>query len=270
MTTTIQPTATKTRKWIIAFYVPIVLIILLMVMFLAVLPPIPILFYLFIGWANPLEALGMHHHHLHVFMESTIFLLILLGCIVQFFRPKRKAAPMLQAAIAIFLMTLVAIVTSSFDIAFLFFLVPIMAAVALHPSGFRTLFQPTGKFNLPLLALTAVAAIPLALYALEHLSLQASQIVGDDHGELNHWGVMATLSFSLIAFGLLAVFRLHGWRITAWSASVMAFVLGLTSLAFPAQASAVSPVWGVIAIIWSLAFALATQFGDRLVSARSG
>ena len=255
------------RGWKIAFYIPIALFIIAAIMFLAVLPPFPLLFYLFIGWTNPMESMGMQHHHFHEFIFSTFMLTVSAGCIAQFFRAKSKAAPMLQAAVALTLMILVAIVSGSFDVFFLFFLVPVLAATALHPLGIRNLFKTTGNLDLRLLGLIAAAAVPLVLYAVEHVGLQSNAVAGDDHAEFMHWGFMAASALSIIAFGLLAAFRLSGWRITAWSAAAIAFIFGLTSVLFPAQTSAVGPVWGSIAIIWSAVFGLTAQFGDRIGSA---
>ena len=90
-----------------------------------------------------------------------------------------------------------------------------------------------------------------------HIWLQGLHI--DEHSEFMHWGIGATLALSVILFGFLATLRFSGWKITAWMAGAIAIVIGITSIAFPTQASSVGAVWGTASLIWGILFIGVTQ-----------
>ena len=239
----------------IAFYVPVVLFVALLVVFTGVF--IPALPYIFIGWATPASEFV---HHVHEFLSSIFFWSLLVGVGVQLYRPLTKAAPILQVVSATSLLVIVALLTNSFFPPLAIFLALGLLVFAFHPLGIKGLFAREGGVHLPLLALTLIALVPALLYAADHIGLQAMQMPGDEHGEFFHWGSSATIALCGVAFALLAALRFSGWKITAWSAGAIGLILGLTGILFPSQASSVGPVWGVLTLIWGAAVIAAAHF----------
>ncbi len=112
-----------------------------------------------------------------------------------------------------------------------------------------------------MVALVAVAALPLGAFASANATLQRN--VTDMHSFMGHYGCMAALAYTIIGVGILASLRPIGWRLTAWAAAALAAVLGGTSLLSPDAASSVTSGWAVAAIAWAVAFvAIALRSDD--------
>ena len=246
MTATTLPTVSRTRR--LAFYIVVALFSLLMIAFTGFM--IPILPGVIIGWFTP-DLFGIHQ--LHEMSNGALAWVILAGVLLQFHHPERKVAGVQMANVAVMTSLVVNIVTGTFFPGTLLFLLFVLVVAWLHPKRgemlrFRRIGQPE------LLALVAVAAVPLLLYATNQASLQLGPAAADAHGQFSHYATMANVAITVLLLGLLASFGTTGWRIPAWGAGFVAIVLGLTSVVFPGQASSVGLLWGILSLVWALAF----------------
>jgi hypothetical protein len=113
----------------------------------------------------------------------------------------------------------------------------------------------------PILAATAVIAIPLIVYALNEASLQRSSETL--HGDLWHWAGGAKMALLIILMGLFAALRHPGWRVPAWGAGYLLAAFGAVSVALPNQASSAGVTWGVLALVGGLAFIAVAEYENR-------
>ncbi|MGH9857438.1 MAG: hypothetical protein ACRD4B_06295, partial [Acidobacteriota bacterium] len=74
------------------------------------------------------------------------------------------------------------------------------------------------------------------------------------HATAGHYRNMAALSLIVILTGLLASFRLPGWRFAAWIAGLLAVFLGLASVVLPEAESSLGVTWGLVVIAWGILF----------------
>jgi hypothetical protein len=139
--------------------------------------------------------------------------------------------------------------------------VPIVAAVLVvglvaflaHPSSLRAKFRPVEPPSRSLLGLIAVAAVPLVVYAAGQLSIHAGSGPHDEHYQFGHWIVMAVYALTVIPIGLVAAFKVPGWRFPAWVAGAVVGLLGVASLGINAVSQLSTP-WALAAITWAVAF----------------
>ncbi|MBI2885787.1 MAG: hypothetical protein HYY02_01115 [Chloroflexi bacterium] len=206
-------------------------------------------------------------HRMHDLTYSFLFGTAAVGMLAQLRTPSRNIAGQLMALIpwAGFVLAfalgniLVDLLRPPF--------VPIFGALALlatalHPTG-RDLFSSFSvlRVNRAMLALVIIAAVPLLAFAATNIGLQRT--VTDDHAAQGHYGYMAAFSFTVIGVGLLASLRPDGWRLTAWVAGLLAALLGLASLAFPAASSSLGLVWALAAIAWAILFVATAELIHR-------
>jgi hypothetical protein len=105
-----------------------------------------------------------------------------------------------------------------------------------------------------LLAITLVAAVPLAYYARDQAALSRGAAPTDPHvAEENHYASMAEMSIALVLTGLVAAAKRPGWRLPLWCAGVGTLLLGLSSL-FLGTAGSLAPAWAVLAVVGGAAF----------------
>jgi hypothetical protein len=122
-----------------------------------------------------------------------------------------------------------------------------------HPASLRVKLSSHHGPSLLMLALAAIAAIPLILYAVDQVGIHTSSGPGDEHYEFGHWIRMAAYASASLGIALVASLRVRGWRVPAWIAGLMIGVLGAASLGMRA-ASELPTVWAVLAIAWGAAF----------------
>lgn len=136
-----------------------------------------------------------------------------------------------------------------------------LSATLLHPTGRRLLrsFAPT-RASRPMLALTAVAVIPLLTLAVTNIDRQGTETPGDIHWQLGHYGFMAALALTIIGVATVASLRPVGWRVAAWVAGALPATLGVLSLAYPDVDSSVGPAWSLAATAWGATF---VTFAER-------
>lgn len=217
-----------------------------------------ILPYVFTGWFQP-EALGIHQ--LHETMASAFFWSILAGMIFTLVRPAHTISALRQTLTILMAFALLLLATGNLMeplmLISILLVLSIVTAV-LHPAR-ADLIRVLGRVNRWSLGLVVVALIPLLSYAMTQFMTQAGAAPADPHAEVGHWAIMGGYALAIVICGLLASLRSPGWRVPAWSAGVLAFLLGLASLLLPTQASSVGTLWAALAIVWGVVFIAANE-----------
>jgi hypothetical protein len=255
-TTELSTTAVSSKQSK-AFYIPWALFVILFIALFGV--AVPVLPFMITGWLDP-AALGAHV--VHDMLASALLWAALIGMAVQARWPQAHVGGMLQAT-GVFLMMCLAIIISAFAFPPPFiFLALALVAGALHPAR-AELLSWRGIRNPALAGLTAVAAIPLLLYAVSQIGLQRAAVPQDPHAEVGHWLLMGAYALTILFLGVVSATRPSGWRVPAWSAGLLAVIMGLLSLLHPGQASSVGATWGLLAIIWGILFIAAAEWFGR-------
>jgi hypothetical protein len=205
------------------------------------------------------------HHRVHDLTFGFLFVPAVVGILAQLRRPSKNVAGMLMALIpsAGLLLTLLLtlVVTNNTNVLQPPWVTVMMAALLaalLHPAE-RAFFRSfrVSRVNWVMLALVAIAAVPLIAFAATNIELQGT--ITDEHAAAGHYGFMAAFAFTVIGIGLLASLRPDGWRLTAWVAGLLPVFLGLTSLIYADASSSLGLVWAVAAIAWGFGFVTAAE-----------
>lgn len=210
-----------------------------------------------LGWTEAAGAeLGIHR--LHIMGIATVVTVFLLGLFVQAYKPQRRVAAMWGALIT---MTVVTLGTLGFGVGRPEEVIPFMVitgvAVLAHPAG-RDLLTRGESFSPALLALLAVAVVPLLAFIVNQYSL--TTVATDPHAAEGHYVMMAGLMAATLAYGIVAALGVVGWRLAAWLAALPMAYYGLLSIAFPAQAGSTGALWGAAAILWAIAFVAVAEY----------
>ena len=205
-------------------------------------------------------------HRTHDLTFTFLFAPAIIGLLVQLWRPADNVAGQVMALIpwAALLLTVVLTliladpVRRGLNPAWRGVAAVAVIAALLHPSG-RRFFRSfrVSRVNWVMLALVAIAAAPLLVFAFANIRLQGT--VADEHAFLGHYGFMAGFGFTVIGVGLLASLRADGWRLTAWVTGLLPVLLGLTSLVYPDSSSSLAPFWALAAIAWGAGFVAAAE-----------
>lgn len=201
-------------------------------------------------------------HRLHDLNFFALIWISIFGLTLQLYRPTRRITAAVAPVLIMAPLAVMAFSTGS-PIAMMPVLFTIigLVVVALHPTG-RGLIRLDRVQSVDLLAagLVGAAAVPLFGYAYSQLTMQYT--IADEHAALVHYGGMALIAVLILVMGSLAVLRESDWRFAAWTAGLLAFYLGASSLAFPNYVSSAGSLWGGMAIIWGLVFVAAVEL-DR-------
>lgn len=127
-----------------------------------------------------------------------------------------------------------------------------------HPSSLRAKFTPTERPSRILLTLTALAAVPLTIYAVGQLQIHLDSGIADEHFEFGHWVVMGVSSLLAVLLAGVAASKVSGWRVPLWLSGAMVVALGIGSIGMTAV-SQLSTLWAVVAIAWGVAFVAAGE-----------
>jgi hypothetical protein len=237
----------------------------LVIVYLSAGPPDFAAFMIFSGWSNELDG-GAHYLHI-VLRGAGSVLSVALG-VILIVRP--------QWAIGVALATLgTGIAYPLAGAAGLYFWPPVaiypiitvvvLAAIYFAVRGQMPWQKPASERPVPsraILLMTAILAVPLVIYSLDQAALQRGpEII---HGDLGHWAGAFAYGMKIIFLGLFASLKWPGWRVPAWGAAFSLFMLGLTSLLMPNQASSVGELWGTLAILTSFAFVSVAELEGRL------
>lgn len=253
-----------------------------------VLSPLP---YAVLGWF--LEG-GAISHRIHEVCFGLIFVVTAAGVLAQLRRPERKIAAMYQVVIPLYLIILsVLLIDNIVDPIVIAFIVAPIVLIVLHPDR-KGLLRPQTDPSRLLLAVAAVAAIPLVVFAVGQVreGAQASKlapevledlpdtataaeiedalaVVARTPAELEavqhfgHWSAMGAFAGSIMGLSIVAALRMRGWRLPAWAAAIAAIVFGTASLVAQGDASALSTPWAVAAIVWGITFAGTAEYVHR-------
>lgn len=216
-------------------------------------------------------------HFVHDMGFTFLIWAMMVGMLAQLRSPARQLSSMFMVPVILVALVLGMVLTSNFDsiaIVAVFGGLWLIAAL-LHPA--RDEFRSAIRFdrlNRVMLVLVVVAAIPLLAFAAANVNLQTGATDGHahDHGdvaaaelheehlEAGHFLMMAATAFAIIGLGLLASFRTAGWWLSAWFAGLIPAALGLASVLYPDVASSAGPLWGSAAILWGVAFIVASEY----------
>lgn len=192
---------------------------------------------------------GALTHRLHELTVGILSWALVLAVFLQFHKPERKVAPLLQALAVPMVLTVVEVVNGNFVVAETApLLTPILLVGLLHPRA-RDLVR-LGRLDTRLAGLTALAAVPWIVFALGQSRLQRLDVAGDVHAEAGHWGLMAGFAIVVLAWGLIGASDRPGWRIPAFSTALSSVLYGIHSLVFSQVASTASVGWALAAIVW--------------------
>lgn len=221
-----------------------------------------LLVFAFTGWtAQGAAELGIHRFHDTVF--ATMFGIVLLGLVIQLYRPADKFVGVVAFLVVMAILGVItAVVGSEFLMLVTIFGGLGLVAAVLHPASgsLRRLSMPEG-YDPVVLGLAAVAVVPLVLYAVGQFTLQTT--AGDEHALFVHYGGMATIAASILVLSVVAAFAPVGWRFAAVGAGLLALVWGVASVAFPVQASSGGLLWGALAIVWAISFVAGNEYAHR-------
>jgi uncharacterized cupredoxin-like copper-binding protein len=215
----------------------------------------------FLGMAHFTEL----HHRTHDLTFGFLFVPAVVGMLAQLHAPSRNIAGQLMALIPVIGLVLTLVLTSVLanntnvlNLAWVGPAAMTLISALLHPAG-RDLFRSfsIARANWLMLALVAIASVPLLAFASSNIGLQGNVL--DDHARMGHYGFMAAFSFSVIGVGLLASLWPDGWRLTAWVAGLLPALLGLASVMYPDASSSLGLVWALAAIAWGATFVAAAE-----------
>lgn len=216
-------------------------------------------------------------HEIHIFAVGVLAWVTVAAVLMQLRRPASQVA----AAWAI---TLTAVLPTAPWIMFtdlaltdlpeeLTVIVAIVIGIAVlaffsHPSSLRAKVTPVAQRSVVLFALTALAAIPLFVYAVGQFGIHLDSGPGDEHWAWGHWILMAAFVMLAVVYGLLAAARVSGWRFALWAAGLQVAALGIASLGITAVSQLSTP-WAVLAILWGVVFIVVGELEARRDDPRS-
>lgn len=217
----------------------------------------------------------MSIHRIHYLALALSHLLVTGGVAIQLWRPRRWVAPMWQAsgatALSVLLLVVVRPPLQGVPPFVFVALVVVILLGFLHPaSALRHLPRPHDR---PMALLWLLIVVPMLVYSIQHIGLQASVASGDPHWSNGHYQMVAEYGLHLVLVGLLGASALRGWRVTGWCAASMAGFMGAAFIVFPHSQSSGGVGWGLGLLMWAVAFAIATERRarqNRAAEARPG
>lgn len=191
------------------------------------------------------------HHRIHDLAFGLLLGTTTIGMLVQVRAPARNVAGQLMAATPTIALLLATLATDRrvLSIPWVAVGAPTIVATLLHADLFRS-GRP--RLSRPMIALVAVAAVPLLALALSNIGLQRS--APGDHAALGHYGYLAAFALTIVGIGVVSSLRLAGWRLSVWIAGLLAVALGVASLALPDVEGALGTVWAVSAMAWGAGY----------------
>jgi hypothetical protein len=184
------------------------------------------------------------------------------GLALAAWRPERQIAAF-QAVVAASLAMIVAGLLGADLIEGTYFVAPVVVVVLwlLHPARAETL--RFGTPSVPMLAVTAAAAVPATAYALTQTALERNGLPGDPHLEFHHYSGIAETALMLVGAALVASFGSSGARVVAWLTGFGMALFGLISIAYPDHTSAIESPWTWLAIAWGIGFVVLAELRPR-------
>lgn len=113
-----------------------------------------------------------------------------------------------------------------------------------------------------MLALIAIAAVPLLNYALGQAELQRTDHASE-HAAFFHWVETAFYAVAIMLLGLLGALWPRFFRMATWCAGVALAILGAASVVFGQHASAIGAPWSWAALVGGVAFVAVGEWEAR-------
>jgi hypothetical protein len=221
----------------------------------------------FVGWFDPELSSTVHFVH-NIGLASFVWVWGL-AMLAQLYRPTKRVTAMQIAVLLVLADAGVSVVAGVATSESMLFFGPTLLAAALHPARGEVfgLASVSGEDIDPVvLAVAVLAVVPVGLYVLGQLNLQAT--LDDSHVALTHYSTMGYFSVSMVVLALLAAVRTRGRRFPAYAAAVMALGLAAASVFYP-TASGLDTLWSGLATVWALALVGAYEWSVRHDTVRS-
>jgi hypothetical protein len=213
------------------------------------------------GWFSPMDG-GIHRWH-EIAWGVIEGVLILTGLVALLWRARHRIAAMQQVIAGCLALIATMALARVFDPFTGVFIALVAIAALLHPARSELLALRGQRIDPAMLGLAAVAAVPLALYSLGQIRIDAAAASSDSHAAMAHYAGTTAAALGIPLVAALAALRTRGWAIPRWSAVAAAGALGLASLVYPGQESSFGVVWGAGAIAWAATFAVAGHRAER-------
>lgn len=215
-----------------------------------------------IAWIDKDEG-GIHRVH-DMGFGALYGVILTVGLVAQLWRAERRISAFYQI-LAVAVATVVAggLATRGYVLLGGFVAIAWAVLLALHPNRSAVLRPARERISAPLAALAVLGAIPLLRYASSMARLERNGLSIDPHVSQDHWTTMAAMAIGIVFVGLLSALRLRGWRISAWSTGVAAFLFGLVSVVYPRWPGAEGTGWGLAAVAGGLMFIGAAEWEAR-------
>lgn len=212
----------------------------------------------FLAWGG---QFGVHQIH-DLILTWSLWLGIVVAFAVLLYRPKDRVNAMLAPFVFLVPIIVFAVIGGSeiLMLPLIFGGIAIVLA-ALHPAGRDLLrFERAEKPNRLLLGLYVVAAIALLVYAGDQAIKQLT--LTDEHAIPVHYGGMVASSLFVVVMGGLAILRDRDWRFAAWSAGIVALVLGVASVMWN-EPSSLGVIGGSLTIVFAIALVAGVEYTRR-------
>jgi hypothetical protein len=121
---------------------------------------------------------------------------------------------------------------------------------------------PVGRPSLIMLAMVAVAAVPLILYALGQAEQQRIDQTSE-HAAFFHWVETSFYAVAILLLGFLAALRPSVFRMAAWMGGLALVILGGASVLLGQHASALPEPWSWAAVAGGVVFVAVAEWEAR-------
>jgi len=233
----------------------------------ALLPAYPLLF---TDWLPTEAFLAIRTDHTAADMPHRLASLalgviawgMLAGVVLQIHRPERKVAALMAALAVPVTLALGEMLTGTYTVMGTApFLLPILAACALHPAA-REFIRPP-RLDWSMLLPVVAAAVPWILFALG--VAETKRAVGPEGDVDNHLNFMVSIPLMAVLWGLIGATDKPGWPFAAAAAIIATACVALQSLIFPSvlAVAGLPPVWAWAAVAWCLAYGAAAWLRFR-------
>lgn len=212
---------------------------------------------------------GFFTHRVHHVMLGGLLVLLTVSVAIQLYRPAERVGAYLFATLAVGSLTIVSIVVDGFaalaELAI--FVVPLVVLGLLHP-GLRSFRMPRERIDRRMLAVAAVAAVPLLAFAALQTNLQLT--LSNDHVAFSHYVFMAAGAVTIGLGALIASARPAGWRFLVYGAAVLIALVGVASMLYPDPVQGVNfgVIGGGLAVMWAVCLVAVAELGSREHSSR--
>lgn len=215
----------------------------------------------FVGWFDPQLSSTIHFVH-NIGLASFVWVWGV-AMLAQLYRPAKRITAMRVAVLLVVADLGVSVVAGVFTTESLLFFGPTLLAAALHPSRsavFGVARVSREDIDPVVLAVAILAVVPVGLYVLGQLTLQAT--LDDAHVALTHYSTMGFFSLGMVGLALLAAVCTRGRRFPAYAAAVMALGFAAASVFYP-TASGLDTLWSGLTTGWALALVGALELSSR-------